>query len=184
MFSEDREYVKRVLAGDSAAFEGLVHQYSRLGGAIAFAVLGDFGLAEDVVQEAFLKAYGALKTLREPEQFRLWFSGIVRRQAIDTLRRRKRHGANELQLMESAASVANEPDERFLREERRRKVVEAMAGLSRDDRLVIVLKHLEGLSYREISEVTNASLSAVESRLFRARRTLKEKLVNTIGSDL
>ena len=89
MRAEDRESVERVLSGDGAAFETLVRKYNRLGGAIAFGVLGDFQLAEDAVQDAFVKAFRSLGGLKDPRKFRVWFSGIVRKQAIDVYRQRR-----------------------------------------------------------------------------------------------
>ena len=89
MFYEDTENVERVLAGDVDAFENLVRKYNRLGGAVAYGILGDFQLAEDVVQESFMKVFRRLDQLRDPDRFRPWFCGIVRKQAIDALRKVK-----------------------------------------------------------------------------------------------
>ncbi|MEM7232043.1 MAG: RNA polymerase sigma factor [Planctomycetota bacterium] len=178
LMSEDREIVERVRAGDSASFERLVSKYARLGGSIAYGVLGDFELAEDVVQESLLKAYRSLDRLRNPEFFRSWFAGIVKRQALDVFRKRNTRSQATAALDEKLAvsDQALGPEEHFLREEERQKVLAAMEELGQDDRMVLVLKHMEGLSYREISDITHSSVSAVESRLFRARRLLKRKL--------
>ena len=184
MVSDDREHVERVLAGEPQVFEHLVRKYNRLGGAIAFGVLGDFGLAEDVVQDAFLKAFRSLGSLRDPDLFRSWFSGIVRKRAIDVFRQHKSRRATDRQLEEAGEPAAEGlgPDDQFLKEEQRRKIFDAMKELSMDDRLVLVLKHMDGLSYKEISEITRTSVTAVESRLFRARRALKQKLTYRIRS--
>ena len=188
MISEDREYVQQTLAGDMLAFESLVRKYNRLGGAIAFGILGDFGSAEDVVQEALMKAYGSLSSLRKPELFRQWFTGIVRKRAIDHLRQRRSRRLVRIRLEdrymhEARGSIPEgvlSPDDEFLREDRRKKIFEVMMEISSEDRLVLVLKYMEGLSYKEISEITNISVSAVESRLFRARKTLRDKLTHEI----
>ena len=76
-------------AGEPEAFEALVRKYNRVGGAIAYAIVGDFHLAEDVVQESFLRAFRSLSALREPDRFRFWFAELVRSRAIDALRRRR-----------------------------------------------------------------------------------------------
>jgi RNA polymerase sigma-70 factor (ECF subfamily) len=197
MFAEDREYVERVLAGETQVFENLVRKYNRLGGAIAYGIVKDFQLAEDIVQEAFLKAYRSLGSLRSPERFRLWFSGIVKKQAIDVLRQRKayalsRQGPNAAANagLERAAvhgsdggTTSGSPMDQLLREEQRQKILEAIAELPQDDRLVLVMKHMEGLSYKEIAETTGTSVSAVESRLFRARQALRKKLAYLLKSD-
>ncbi len=184
MVSDDQEHVDQVLAGDANAFENLVRKYHRLGGAIAFGIVGEFSLAEDVVQDAFLRAYRSLESLRKPELFRPWFSGIVRKRAIDVLRQqmtRRRVTRDVDEIRETAAAEQLGPDDRFLREEQRQKILEAVSELPEDDRLVVVLKHMEGCSYKEISEITGSSVSAVESRLFRARQALRQRLMHRIN---
>lgn len=179
MVNEDRELVQEARAGDAAAFARLVKKYNRMAGAIGFGICGDFQTAEDIVQEAFLNAYRNLKKLKDPAKFRAWFAGIVRSRAVDFVRQRKNfwsysqdgHGLVDFETY-SSESV----EDLVLREEFRSKILEAIRGLPPDDRLMITLKHLEGLSYREIAEVTGVTVSAVESRLFRARTALRKKL--------
>ena len=179
MFSEDRDYVERILAGEPEVFESLVRKYNRLGGAIAFGILGDFHLAEDVVQDAFITAFRALSSLREPGKFRFWFVGLVRSKALDALRHRRTRETVALpdDLPSGGSFGPQSPvEEEHLREEVRQKVLDAVKELPPEDRTVVVLKHMEGLSYKEIAEVTGATLSSVESRLFRARNSLRKKL--------
>jgi len=183
MVSEDREYVERILAGEPEAFESLVRKYNRMAGAIAFGILGDFHEAEDIAQEAFLKAFRVLHTLRDPGKFRPWFTGLVRTKALDLLRQRPPHRAAQLSgdiadtLRGSGTfRVSSAVEEEYLREESRQKVLDAIRELPGEDRIVVVLKHMEGLSYKEISEITGSSVSSIESRLFRARQVLRKKL--------
>ena len=179
MFSEDREFVERILAGDMDAFESLVRKYNRMAGAMAFAIVGDFHLAEDVVQESFIKALRALPDLREPEKFRFWFAGLVRSRALDVLRQRRAHPTQALPQDASAESFHPEvlgPEDAEMREELRERILAAVADLPEEDRLVVVLKHMEGLSYKEIAELLGTTVSAVESRLFRARQLLSKQL--------
>jgi RNA polymerase sigma-70 factor (ECF subfamily) len=186
MESEDRELVDRARAGDARAFERLVAKYNRLGGAVAFSVLADLSMVEDVVQEAFFKAYRSLATLRDGARFRLWFVEIVRRRSIDLRRtRRPLRSIDDLEEELPARLVVDERDlpDALVREEEREKVLEAMAELKEADRLVVALKHLDGLSYREIAEITGETIPAVESRLFRGRRLLRAKLRGMISKD-
>ena len=199
MYSEDKDLVERILAAEPRAFESLVRKYNRLGGAIAYSIVKDFHLAEDVVQESFLKAFRSLHGLREPEKFKYWFAGLVRSKAVDLLRQRRSRAAAELPeddvgrrglrqcdvgrrgLRQDLAGAAAAPaaasgEEELLREESRARILEAIGDLSEEDRLVVVLKHMEGLSYKEIAELTETSVGAVESRLFRARQALRKKL--------
>lgn len=183
MLSEDREYVERILSGEPELFELLVRKYNRMGGAIAFGIIGDFHQAEDIVQEAFLKAFRSLHALREPGKFKFWFAGLVRSKALDALRQRRgQKGAIQATGippgLPSSAAFGHGPslEEEEVAEDLRRKILDAIEDLPGEDRLVVVLKHMEGLSYKEIAEITGASLSAVESRLFRARQMLRQKL--------
>ena len=204
MLAEDREYVERVLAGEPEVFEQLVRKYNRLGGAIAYGVLSDFHLAEDVVQDAFIRAFEALDSLKEPGRFRVWFAGIVKRRSIDVLRQRKNPriraasleagGADAEEGGSLGSTVSSDsrrpeqsPDDSQLdaavHAERRRQVLECISGLDENDRIIVSLKHMDGLSYREIAELMETSVSAVESRLFRARRVLRKKLAAVLKLD-
>jgi RNA polymerase sigma-70 factor (ECF subfamily) len=177
-FSEDSQTVERILAGDPEAFEILVRRYNRLGGAVAYAIVGDFHQAEDIVQEAFLKAFRALGTLRQPDRFKNWFVGLVRSRALDVLRERRAHRVVAVaEVPEDAGSAAQpSPEDVQVLEEGRRRIRETVDELEETDRLVVVLKHMEGLSYKEIAELLETTESAVESRLFRARQVLRKKL--------
>ena len=204
MLAEDREYVERVLAGEPEVFEQLVRKYNRLGGAIAYGVLSDFHLAEDVVQDAFIRAFEALDSLKEPDRFRAWFAGIVKRRSIDVLRQRKNPRIRAASLEAGGADAGEggslgstvssdsrrpeqSPDDSQLdaavHAERRRQVLECISGLDENDRIIVSLKHMDGLSYREIAELMETSVSAVESRLFRARRVLRKKLAAVLKLD-
>ena len=204
MLAEDREYVERVLAGEPEVFEQLVRKYNRLGGAIAYGVLSDFHLAEDVVQDAFIRAFEALAGLKEPARFRFWFAGIVKRRSIDVLRQRKTPRRRAASLEAGAAddgegqdlgstitSDSRRPDQSpdasqldaAVHAERRRQVLECISGLDENDRIVVSLKHMEGMSYREIAELMELSVSAVESRLFRARKVLRKRLAAALKLD-
>ena len=204
MLAEDREYVERVLAGEPEVFEQLVRKYNRLGGAIAYGVLSDFHLAEDVVQDAFIRAFEALDSLKEPGRFRVWFAGIVKRRSIDVLRQRKNPRIRAASLEAGGADAGEggslgstvssdsrrpeqSPDDSQLdaavHAERRRQVLECISGLDENDRSIVSLKHMDGLSYREIAELMETSVSAVESRLFRARRVLRKKLAAVLKLD-
>ena len=185
MIAEDREYIDRVLSGEIAAFDGLVRKYNRMAGAIAFGIVGDFSSADDVVQEALLKAYCDLGKLRDRNKFKVWLAGIVRSRAIDWLRRRKALPAMPFSqaFPDGDADSAEDPEllappveELYDQKELRDKVLEAIRNLPEDDRVVVTLKHMEGLSYKEIAELVGTTVSAVESRLFRARQDLRKKL--------
>ena len=182
MIAEDREYIDRVLSGEAGAFEGLVRKYNRMAGAIAYGMVGDFSAADDIAQESFLTAFRSLGRLRDPAKFKVWLAGIVRSRGIDWLRRRKSSPAAPFSQVfaegDDEPTIEGEPtspaaEDVYARLELREKVLEAIANLPPEDRTVVTLKHMEGLSYKEIADLTGSSVSAVESRLFRARKALR-----------
>ena len=183
MSLQDQEYVERILAGEGDFFEPLVAKYNRMGGAIAYAILGDFQQAEDAVQEAFLKAFRSLGSLREAGKFKSWFAGIVRSKALDMHRARRAplktcdaRTLAELSGARVALSTSTAADQEHIEREARDLVLQKIRELPEDDRMVLVLKHMDGLSYKEIAALTGTTRSSVESRLFRARNALRAKL--------
>ena len=186
MSLQDKDYVEGVLAGETQLFEQLVRRYNRMGGAIAYGVLGDFQRAEDVVQEAFLKAFRVLDTLREPSRFKQWFAEIVRCKALDAARVRREQTMADVEFSAGDfpyRSPAGDVEDEQVRRETQQRLLEAIRSLPPPDRTVITLKHMDGLSYKEIAEVTESTVSAVESRLFRARKLLKERLTSWHSGD-
>jgi RNA polymerase sigma-70 factor (ECF subfamily) len=177
----DKELVLRFRRGETAAFDALVARYVRLAGAVAYAVLGDFEAAADVVQEAFLKVHGALAELREPEKFKGWLHGVVRTTALDALRKQKRARSSSLEAIEGhedlVPDAARGPAPRAEKKELEERVLRAIQGLPENYREVVIMKYLDERSYKEIAETLGITVETIESRLFRARKLLKSALV-------
>lgn len=149
---------------------------------LAFHLLGNAEEAKDAVQETFVKAWKRLGTLRR-ETSRAWLSKITVNLCLDWLRRRKFRGdfpeekdeppdGFEYQLPDPGP----DPLDQCLSEEMQTRVRRAISNLAPKYRAVVILRDLEGLSYREISEMLNVEVSKVKSNLFRGRRELKEIL--------
>ena len=177
--ASDGELVERFRRGDGTAFDALVLRYVRLAGAIAYGIVGDYEQAADVVQESFLKVHGSLGGLREPEKLKGWLHGVVRSCALDALRRRKR-GPAALDQIEGAEAILPSslpgPGLGIERAELETGVLRAVRELPEQYREVVLLKYLDERSYQEISETLGLTIETIESRLFRARKILKEKL--------
>ena len=173
---KDGELVQRCIHGDGEAFEVLVHRYATLAKGVAYTIVGDHHGASDVAQEAFFKAYRALATLEDPQKFRRWLMGIVRRAAIDWLRKRKEVVApQEEDTAWEQPTPHPSPTEEVEQKELRHRVRQILSELPLEYQEILILKYAEGLSYQEISAKLEISVSAVESKLFRARKLLKEK---------
>ncbi len=179
--------VKSALAGDRDSFARLAETHGRVAASVAYSILSDAHLAADAVQDAFLKAFQRLGQLQEPEAFQGWFLNIVRASALDLLRKRRR-GRRHALLYEAQAAGngrgagpgnsgrSTAPPELLQREEDAEIIRRALASLSPEYREVILLKHLEGRSYREMARLLKTSVRAVESKLFRARQQLSDAL--------
>ncbi|MCA8924092.1 MAG: sigma-70 family RNA polymerase sigma factor [Planctomycetes bacterium] len=181
--ADDAALVARFRAGDGKGFELLVARHTRYAGAVALSVVGDYHAALDVVQEAFLKALEGIWTLENPERFRSWLRNVVRTTALDYLRRRKVVGRSGERLPGQGESDSQPlpseglgPEEALEHDELRALIRDEVVALPETQREVVYLKYLEGLSYEEIADTTGLTINTIESRLFRARGRLRERL--------
>lgn len=175
----DRELVNRTLAGDLAAFEELVARHRDIVYRVAARSVGP-DEAEDVSQDAFLLAFHRLPSFRGEAPFRSWLLRITHNTAINQ-RTRRQPQSRELvgQLAETAGDgVERTPAERVEESERLRRLEGKVRLLSPAHRVVLVLRDIEGLSYEEISQVTETPLGSVKGRLHRARGELIDLLRN------
>ena len=177
------ELVERTLAGDLGAFDGLVGMYEKRVYNLALRLTGSAPDAEDATQEAFLRAFRGLKGFRRGSSFFTWLYRIGVNCAITRVRSRARRASVEAALVSPEDANPDPPDrdaetppQAVAREERIRLVRAALGSLSPEHRTVVVLRDMEGLSYEEIARVLRESLSAVKSRLHRAREALAARL--------
>lgn len=180
----DQQLVQRVQKGDKSAFDLLVLKYQHRVLKLVSRFVNDAAEAEDVAQEAFLKAYRALPAFRGESAFYTWLYRIAINTAKNTLvsnRRRPIDFNLDLQDPEqyerqSRLREADTPEGVLLTEEIRVAVEHALEQLPEDLRTAIVLRELEGLSYEEIAEAMDCPVGTVRSRIFRAREAIDKKL--------
>ncbi|MHB9144364.1 MAG: RNA polymerase sigma factor [Symbiobacteriia bacterium] len=175
--NQDEAAVRRCLNGDREAFAELVERYKRPLYAAALRLVGDPGLAEDAVQETFLRAYRGLGRFRVGDPLAPWLYRIITNLCYDIGRSRRRQatGGSDGELARQA-DPGEGPDDALTRSETSRLVQEAITELPDKYRVMVVLAHGQGLSYEEICQATGEPLTIVKNRLFRARQMLKEKL--------
>jgi RNA polymerase sigma-70 factor (ECF subfamily) len=170
-------FLDRLRAGDAPAFEELVMTYQHRVFGVALRMLGNRAEAEEVAQEAFVRAHRALREFRGDAKLSTWLYAITSRLCLNRLasgeRRLVRQGEDALLRLSDAGP---RPDAALERRELETALGRAIAELPEDRRIVVVLRDLEGLSYEEIAEVLELELGTVRSRLHRARADLKEKL--------
>src|SRR5215813_2455786 len=177
----DFELIKRAQSGDSAAFNEIVLAYrKRILGTIT-RLIGRPEDVEDVAQEVFLRLYFSLDQLRTPEGFEAWLYRLTVNAAYDHLRKHRRRAETrvadlseqQMTMADAAASTTVDRDE-IRKTQIRETVDELLSSVSTEDRLLLTLKEVEGLSLKDLEKVYGANENALKVRLFRARqRVLK-----------
>jgi len=184
--TEENQLIDRAMAGDRAAFTRLVEVNQDRLFASMLQVTGSPDEAEEVVQDAFIRAFIKLDTFKRNSQFFTWLYRIAFNSAL-TRRRRKRakvsldqareHGG--LEIVDQGHAV----DEPMLRRERINMVRQSMQTLTDEHRSILVLREMQEHSYEEIAEMLEISIGTVRSRLSRARRQLKLSLEAMLRSE-
>ncbi len=170
----DAQLVERARRGDAAAFEALVRRHYRAAYAVALSALGQAMDAEDVCQDAFVRALQRLDELRDPGRFAAWLLRIVRNLAANYRSYRRVRSAQPLDQV-SAASESDTAREAE-RSELRQELEAAIAELGPAQREVMLLHDLEGWKHREIADSLGLSEGMSRQHLFNARRKLRERL--------
>jgi len=171
----DEELVRLSQQGDLEAFGRLVERYQKKVTAVAYGLIHDAEEAQDLAQESFIRAYNAIKTFRGTARFYTWIYRITVNLCMDHFRKQA------IEKVQVSAEPADDPDPPTpdtvaTRRETCLAVREAIKSLPYDQRTVIILREIEGLSYKEIARVVGISIGTVMSRLFYARRRLRELL--------
>jgi RNA polymerase sigma-70 factor (ECF subfamily) len=176
----EQEYLARARAGDEAAFTPLVETYQTAVYNLCYRMLGDGHEAEDAAQETFLRAYAQLRRYDPMRSFKTWLFSIASHHCIDRLRKRRvtwlSIDDDELPPHPNLREATPGPEETTSRREQAKVIQGYLSKLSPEDRGAIVMRYWYDLSYEEIAEATSTTVSAVKSRLHRARGTIGEMM--------
>lgn len=182
----DEELVTRSKNGDLQAFEELVCRYERKVYTVAYRMMGNYDDANDLAQEAFLRAFQSISKFRGDASFLTWLYRIVTNLCRDELRKRYRISVEsldqevclgEIEIKKQIPSLSPGPDEIYENNELQQELQELLTTLSPEFRLTVVLRDIQGFTYQEIAEQMECSLGTVKSRINRARNFLKGKLL-------
>jgi RNA polymerase sigma-70 factor (ECF subfamily) len=178
VFDEERAWLEQASKGDKVAFGQLVEAYQTPVYNLAYRMLNNPGEAEEAAQEAFIRAFTRLESYDPSHKFSTWLLSITSNYCIDQLRKRR---ALLLSIDEPLpphpalhSDGAKGPEAQVMNSEQQEMVQSLLSELQPDYRQAIVLRYWYELSYDEIAEIMDTTVSAIKSRLFRARRQLAE----------
>ncbi|HKG61504.1 MAG TPA: sigma-70 family RNA polymerase sigma factor [Pyrinomonadaceae bacterium] len=173
------DLVTRVCQGDADAFRLIFERYSRPVISFIYDMVNDRGLAEDLTQETFVRAFRAIHTMRAETKLSTWLFGIARNVARESLRARARAN-NHVDLADKSVMDLSDdkpvPVEGLLSKELNDLIQRSLSTLDEDKRLVFTLKVLHQCSYEEIAAITGFSLAKLKTDLHRARAEMRKKI--------
>lgn len=172
MFDESRA-VADAARGDAAAFGLLVEQYQEVAFRAAYLIVRDAGAAEDVAQEAFIRAYRQMHTFRQGEPFRPWLLRIATNLALNEVRSRGRRTGLVERVGAGAARFEDAPDNAVAARDEAETLLRAIAELPEDDRVVLHLRYFLDLPEGEMAAAIGKRPGTVKSRLHRANKRLQ-----------
>jgi RNA polymerase sigma-70 factor (ECF subfamily) len=179
--NHDQALLQRCRDGDSAAFTQLVIRYQRPLYNAAYRVLGNAEDASDVVQSVFLRVTERLDEYDSRYKFFSWIYRIALNESLNCLRRSGREEPLD-DGYDQPASDSADPEWQLSEAQQSARIQRALMGLTAESRMVLTLRHFSGCSYREIGTILDLDEKTVKSRLFEARRRLRERLKNRHGT--
>jgi RNA polymerase sigma-70 factor (ECF subfamily) len=180
----DEELMLRFQQGNEAGFRLIMERHKQRVYNLVFRFMGGMELAEDIAQEVFVKVYLAKKNYQERAKFTTWLYVICKNTCLKAIKKLQAKRQISLEANDEQKSIlaqtpdtkAVNPAKEVLKQEKAKKIVEAIKQLPETQRMVILLRRYDKLSYDEIAEIMDCSVSSVKSLLFRGRVNLKEKL--------
>lgn len=177
---DERDLLARSRAGDLPAFERLVLIHQDRIYNLAYRITGNHEDASDAAQDAFVRAFQALARFREDAAFSTWLYRIASNAALDLVRRRPAAPPVELPVNHPGP---DDPERDALRREIGRRVQCALANVSAEFRVAVVLRDLQGLSYEDVAHVLRVPVGTVRSRISRGREALRAQLTDLVTSE-
>ena len=178
MLNEEQAWLEQARRGDQTAFGKLIEAYQRPVYNLAYRMLNNPGEAEEAAQEAFIRAYTRLHTYNPDHKFSTWMLSITSNYCIDLIRKRRALLLSIDEPLPPHPALMSDgqkgPEAQMEINEQQEMVQSLLQELPEDYRQAVVLRYWHEMSYEEIAEMMDTSVSAIKSRLFRARRQLAE----------
>ena len=179
LMNSSADLIAQACQGDEEAFRLIFERYSRPVISFLYDLVSDRGLAEELTQETFVRAYRNLPTMREETKLSTWLFGIARNVAREALRSRARDN-DQVDLDDKAVQSLSDggpvPVERLLGKELNEVIRRSLAALDEDKRLVFTLKIFQQCSYEEMAEITGFSIAKLKTDLHRARSEMRRRI--------
>ena len=176
MNEQEEVWILEARAGSKQAFSRLVEAYERPVYNLTYRMLGSQEEAEDAAQETFLRAYARLQQYNTDHKFSTWLFSIANHHCIDRLRKRRKTfvSIDDNPVLQNLQNEAPEPEETMLGAEQAQELQSLLNQLEPEYRTPLILRYWEEYSYEEIAESMELTVSAVKSRLFRARKQMAD----------
>jgi RNA polymerase sigma-70 factor (ECF subfamily) len=181
----DSFYIEQVLKGDTAAFSTIVDRHKDMVFTVALRIVRNREDAEELAQDAFIKAFQSLKSFKKEAKFSTWLYRIVYNAAISKTRKKKMETTDIGEHIISNFTADEMSHQHSIDlEEKKLRVKKAMASLNETDSTLITLYYLQGESVEEISEIINLSRSNVKVKLHRIRNKIYNQIQNDLNNEL
>lgn len=173
--ADEQQLLQRAREGDRSAFRMLVEHHIRGAYDVAYGFVHDHDIADDVVQDAFLRAFDALGKFRGEAKFSTWLHRIVVNLSLNRVKRERTKAVREVPLM-NAVSLVSTPGSDASAADVRGHLERALHELPTLQRAVVILRHYEGMSTEQVSKILRCSEGTVKTHLFRGLRKMRSKL--------
>ena len=175
--SGEQQLIRAAVSGNDRAFQSLVEAHMKHVYNVAFGFVGDHDSADDIAQEVFVRAYSKLSSFRGEAGFGTWLYRIALNVSLNHLQQRRRKSERSVALVDGAATDVVSDDGHVERVEQRAHIERALHELPTLQRAVVILRHLDGLSTRQVSQILKCSEGTVKTHLFRGLKKMRSKLV-------
>jgi len=182
MLTDLQEIIERVKKGDQAVFRKIVEEYRQQAFSLAFRIVCDEEEARDVVQDSFIKIWQKMETYDSTQKFSTWLYKIVANSAIDRMRQMKRHNLVNLDKAIKTIDRINldVTQTEIDNKETARLITWISEGLPDKQKIIFILRDLQGVDSSGVQQILNLSETSVKSNLYHARKAIREKLLKAI----